>query len=429
MTIIGQPVQQISIGVTASIPRSRFAHVRQRLLLRGFKWDPHVGDEEVLAPFAITLSAESWRFLASSARALAAETVAAEKELLGRPELWRELAVPRPLRRLLEPSAWPVPTPAASRIMRFDFHPTSTGWRVAEVNSDVPGGFTEACNLPLLMAAELGEGLYPAGDPGGAWIRSIAGAAGEKLVALVCAPGYLEDRQIVSYLKFRLEEAGSSAALVDLRSILWRDGDAYVVADGAIVPVGAIVRFYQAEWLAELPRSSNWRMLFAGGKTPVTNDAGAVFTESKGFPLVWDRLRTRMPMWRELLPETRPVEQADWKRDERWLVKEKYSNNGDSVFFRAMADAPTLRRVERDIWWRPSHWIAQRRFDPIPLDTPIGRCFPCIGVYVVDAEPAGIYARLSRGLITDYSAIDVAALIDRSLDSSLDLFLDSGASQ
>jgi hypothetical protein len=36
---------------------------------------------------------------------------------------------------------------------------------------------------------------------------------------------------------------------------------------------------------------------------------------------------------------------------------------------------------------------------------------PCIGVYVIDGEVAGAYGRLSRGLVTDYSARDAAILI------------------
>jgi hypothetical protein len=44
-----------------------------------------------------------------------------------------------------------VPTPAAARVLRFDFHWTDQGWKISEVNSDVPGGYCEASDLPRLM--------------------------------------------------------------------------------------------------------------------------------------------------------------------------------------------------------------------------------------------------------------------------------------
>ena len=33
------------------------------------------------------------------------------------------------------------PTPAMARVVRFDFHPTSEGWKISEANADVPGGY------------------------------------------------------------------------------------------------------------------------------------------------------------------------------------------------------------------------------------------------------------------------------------------------
>jgi len=36
--------------------------------------------------------------------------------------------------------------------MRFDFHWTTEGFRISEVNADVPGGFSESSAFPALMA-------------------------------------------------------------------------------------------------------------------------------------------------------------------------------------------------------------------------------------------------------------------------------------
>ena len=39
--------------------------------------------------------------------------------------------------------------------MRFDFHFTRDGWRISEVNSDVPGGLNESSGFERLMANTL----------------------------------------------------------------------------------------------------------------------------------------------------------------------------------------------------------------------------------------------------------------------------------
>ena len=59
----------------------------------------------------------------------------------------------------------------------------------------------------------------------------------------------------------------------------------------------------------------------------------------------------------------------------------------------------------------PQGWVAQREFDVVPLDTPLGALTHCLGVYVVDGRAAGAYLRLSPAQFVDSSAIDAALLI------------------
>src|SRR5690242_548564 len=116
-----------------------FEAIRRRMALEGCKWDPQVGDVATIADHALLLARSTFRQLERMASALARETLAAEEELVKRPELFRLLGVPAPLRRCW--SLPPTPPPREHRLMRFDFHPTPDGWRVSEVNSDVPGGY------------------------------------------------------------------------------------------------------------------------------------------------------------------------------------------------------------------------------------------------------------------------------------------------
>jgi len=49
--------------------------------------------------------------------------------------------------------------------------------------------------------------------------------------------------------------------------------------------------------------------------------------------------------------------------------------------------------------------------EPVAVDSPIGPVYACIGVYTIAGRACGIYGRLSRTPVVDYSAIDVAVLL------------------
>lgn len=382
--------------------------IRRTLELHHQKWDTQVGDVSGLARAPLLIKRAAWQELAGLAQALFAETLALEEELRGRPELMRELGVPAALRELL--GAEKPLTPAAARSMRFDFHPTADGWRVSEVNSDVPGGYSEASHFTRLVAAEL-PGLETPGDPTASLVEALARAADGRPVALICAPGFLEDQQVVSHLAASLRARGAPAALASLDQLTWRGGRAHLdLASRSSREVGAIFRFFQAEWLTSLPAES-WRGLFVEAVTPVVNPAVAALSESKRLPLVWERLGAKIPTWRRLLPETRELGAAPWASSDDWLIKSAYSNNGDTVSIRAALSAGEWRRRQWQARSRPRAWLAQRRFDVLPLKDAEGALSPCVGVYVVNGKAAGAYTRVTRGSHVDFAAQDAALLI------------------
>lgn len=181
------------------------AQIRRAVMLQGFKWDAQVGNVNTLAPFALILPAQTWRQLTYLSECLTQEMLQAEAELPERPDLWQALGLPRSLRQaMFQPAPW---TPAAARVIRFDFHPTPDGWRISEANSDVPGGYTEASNLCKWMAEKL-PGTMPAGDPAGTLMDALANqmpSGGQ--IAFLSAPGYLEDQQITAYLARLAQQA------------------------------------------------------------------------------------------------------------------------------------------------------------------------------------------------------------------------------
>ncbi|HWD92775.1 MAG TPA: glutathionylspermidine synthase family protein [Verrucomicrobiae bacterium] len=401
-----------AFGLRTELPigLKEFSALRRRALLEGCKWDPQVGDISTLATFPLVMNAGVWKRLAFQAERLSAEAVAAENEISQRPELLGNLGLPRALRRVLT-SREPL-TPAPCRVMRFDFHPTVEGWRVSEVNSDVPGGFSEASHFTALMAEHF-PGLRPAGNPAGAWSRAIATAIGiDGVCALLSAPGFMEDHQVNAFLASQLRKQGCHAFLAKPEQILWRNGTAHLNTEWHRGPLNGVIRFYQAEWLSRLPPRCEWKYFFRGGKTPVLNPALSVISESKRFPLTWQALAVKLPVWRELLPRTCDPRDVPWESDERWLLKTALCNNGDTVCIRELMKPSDWFRTRLAVRIFPGQWLAQGRFESVPVPTPAGPRHVCVGVYTVNGAAAGAYARLSEKTVIDFSATDVALLID-----------------
>lgn len=385
-----------------------FRQVRRRMILDGCKWDPQVGDVETLAPFPILMKTAEWETIAGLAESLSAEAVAAEAEICQRPQLLRQLGFPSKLAAILFDSVPFAPSPG--RVMRFDFHYTTDGWRISEVNSDVPGGFGEGSLFPELMAEHY-PGSTTAGDPAAVWCEALTQSCGPQArIVLLSAPGYMEDFQVTSFLASRMREAGCNAHLAKPDQIEWRDGYAWLQSGDVQLRIDAIIKFYQAEWLSRLPHES-WRLFFRGGRTPVANPALAAISESKRFPLVWDKLSTPLPTWRELLPETRSLRDAPWAKDDGWILKTAMCNNGDTVRARDLVSAREWQWTRFDAALRPSGWVAQRRFESLPVATPAGPRHACIGLFTVNGKAAGSYTRLASRPVIDFAAADAALLL------------------
>lgn len=393
----------------AALEREEFFAVRKRAVLEGCKWDPQVGDVGTLANFPLLMSRERYERLAAWAEELSAETFAAEQEVvLEKPLLLKHLGLPWAVRRALTGRA-PLARPAA-RMIRFDFHYTRDGWRISEANTDVPGGLTEATFYTKEMAGHFPAAEAP-GQPALDWADAVASHG--RFVVLLAATGYMEDLQIMAYLGKLLRERGCATCLGNPRQLIWRDREAFFDFNGK--RVDALVRFYQGEWLARLPGRCAWQNFFRGAKTPIANPGVAVISESKRFPLIWPQLETKLNAWRRLLPETRDPREVNWSKDDSWVLKTSMCNTGDEVVLRPMANERQWKRIAREVRWVPGRWVAQRRFETQPVDTPVGRMFPCVGVYTLNGRACGAYARLSKTPVVNYSAMDVALLIGNEL--------------
>ena len=396
-----RPVEPLPPAVARSI--------RRRAIFDCCKWDPQVEDVATIADLPIVLMRSEWLALVAAAETLASEVASAERELRDRPDLHDTLGLPRTIRRALRRPRTMVET--GTRFIRFDFHLTEDGWRISEANTDVPGGLNEASGLPLIIAPHV-PGTKAAGDVAGAYADALlAPFSGPAHVALVHATAYADDRQVMTYLAERLEERGARVSLVSPAHLRWRDGRASLETAWTSGPVDAVARFYPSEWMDNLPRASGWPAFFEGTLTPVSNPATALLTQSKRFPLTWDRLKTPMRLWRIFLPETRDPRDVRWRDSGEWVLKPALGRVGEDVGIAGVTPAAEWTRIARDVRRHPSHWVAQRRFVATPLRVGETARYPSIGVYTVNTRVVGAYGRIAERPLIDARARDAAVLI------------------
>lgn len=394
---------------TGPVDPAEHARLRRRAIFECCKWDPQVEDVSTVAPFPLMLRRDAWQEIARLSETLAAEAIAAEEELARRPELHRDLGLPFSVRRALRHGN---PPPGIARVLRFDFHWTTEGWRISEANTDVPGGFNEGSGFARLLAPSF-PGSEPAGDPAGRLADAVASATPPGgAVALVHATAYTDDRQVMVYLERELATRGRRALLAAPDHLRWRDGRAWVRSEWFEGELDAVVRFFPAEWLPNLPRSCGWKHFFHAGRTPVSNPATALLTQSKRFPLVWDRLETPLPAWRSLLPETVDPRDSGWKRGAGWVLKPSLGRVGDGIGLVGATPEKEWKQIRREVRWSPRWWAAQRKFTAVPMQVAGEEIYPCVGVYTIDGRAAGAYGRVAKMPIINHLAQDVAVLVE-----------------
>ena len=137
----------------------------------------------------------------------------------------------------------------------------------------------------------------------------------------------------------------------------------------------------------------------------------AIVLQSKRFPLAWDELNADLTMWRKLLPVSAcPSEIGNLARDDL-VLKPAFGRVGEDVAIRGVTVMPQYNEILRSVRKRETQWIAQQRFDVIPVPTANGDEFPCIGVYTVNGKMAGLYGRSAPTALINQDAQDVPVLI------------------
>ena len=201
-----------------------------------------------------------------------------------------------------------------------------------------------------------------------------------------------------------------SVSLLNLRQIRILAAVTFACAliGSDLVRLSAVFRFLPADWLPRLERASEWQRIFQPGPTLWVNPGSTILTQSKRFPLVWPELHARLATWKSLLPETRSPRRAF---GEHWVLKPALAHEGYRVGMPGITDERDYLRIRLESRLMASRWVAQRRFHAAAIATPDGPRFPCVGSYVVNGRPAGLYGRLAVKPVIDDKAQDVVVLV------------------
>ena len=385
--------------------------LRSKVIFDACKWDVQSEDHSVLAAFPLLIESETAEFLQRTAELLSQEAISAEREIIRQPNLLRRLGLTRKIRRALRENENAESSPQDLRVMRFDFHFTSQGWRISEVNADVPGGLIEASDWNSIFADAL-SGVSAPTNTSEMYARAIADATGAGgSVALVHATAYSDDRQVMQHLSRYLNKKGIAASLVSPAHIHWVDGLAEIRSAYASGRPRILVRFFPAEWLPNLPNRNSWKPYFSGSKTALSNPGSAIVLQTKRFPLVWDELRSDLPTWRALLPRTREARYIKSMLDDYSILKPALGRVGEGIGMPGITPANEIAEIFWSARQNPSEWVAQERFVAVPIATEKCALYPCLGVFTVGGKAAGFYGRVAERPIINQNAQDAAVLI------------------
>ena len=299
---------------------------------------------------------------------------------------------------------------ACARLMRFDFHFTPDGWRISEVNSDVPGGIERIFRFRAVDGRALPAMAYDRRSRGRLCSTHCGRGAGRRTSRPRSRHGVHRRSPDDAGHCARARGMRTSRASGEprARAMAWRPG----MAGGELVAgVARSTRpLLPAEWMPALPSHTGWAHWFRGSRTPLSNPATAILTQHKRFPLVWDHLRTPLPTWRALLPETRSPRAVRWSGSDEWVLKPGSGRAGDGIGVVGLTAPREMSRIARQARWWPRGFVAQRRFEVVPVAVGGESVFPCLGVCTLDGRVIGAYGRVASHPLIDANAADAAVL-------------------
>jgi glutathionylspermidine synthase len=387
---------------------------RGRLASESLEHDIPPADYYPPASFPLLLDRNEWLSLARTAEKLTAEVLAAERELIGRIDLHARLGLPASIRQVFAKWGPDSVPPGVARYMRFDFHLTQEGWRISEVNADIANGFNVGSLFTELMAPYYLQCSRPP-DPARALAKAVLRAVGAgALVAVVRRTARARDCES-KYLASEVRKQGMQAVIVSPGDLLWRSNGVPIIRGAGNRAPDLLIPLLEVDWLPRLRPGSQWKRWFGRGWSMISNPGTSVLIESKRLPLVWDELETPMPTWRTaIIPETCCPSQLKSVRGGEWVLKRAFGGVGQGVAIAGITSRRAYKEAARQAKRHPHGWVAQRRFEMVPIETPRGLRHICLGIFTVDGKAAGAFARSSKTALIGLETEDAVVLLRKS---------------
>lgn len=391
------------------IPDNKYSEYRYEVIFKAYKWDPQVEDNNTVSQYVAVLDQDTANKLEEMAEKLSQETMAMEEALLKNLKLTKKLGYPHKIKKTL-PNLANYKRENNVRLMRFDFHPTTNGWNISEVNSDVPGGFAEASILPELAAR-----YFPECQTRIHFGNTLFSAFQKKIVpsgtvAMVHATSYTDDRQELQYISDYFNEHNLKTIFAAPDHLKWVDHKPVSIINNENIPIDGIFRFFPLEWLCNLPRKTKWQGYY-DCQVPSCNHPIAIFAQSKRLPLIWEQLRVNIPTWKQLLPPTIDPKMVKVTPGD-WIYKPALGRVGEGISIKSAISEKELKKIEKAAHKEPKNWVAQQMFYSKPITASDNQTFHlCIGVFTVDGKRAGFYGRISPYARIDANAKDIPILV------------------
>lgn len=391
------------------IPDDKYSEYRYDVIFKGYKWDPQVEDHNTISKYVVVIDEDTANELEEMAEKLSLETMLMEEALINNLQLTRKLGFPRKIKKAL-PKLESYKRDNNIRLMRFDFHPTTTGWKVSEVNSDVPGGFAEASILPELAVKYIPDykvRIHFAYKLLEAFKNKVKPSS---TIAMIHATSYSDDRQVMQYISDYFNQYHINTIFAAPDHLKWVDKKPLCIINNESTPVDAIIRFFPLEWLCNLPRKVKWQGYYDCA-VPSCNHPISILAQTKRLPLIWDQLGVDIPMWKKLLPLTIDPKKVSLTPGD-WIYKPALGRVGEGISIKSVISNKELSKIEKAVKKEPTNWVAQQMFYSQPIETIDHELFHlCIGVFTIDGKRAGFYGRISPYARIDANAKDIPILI------------------
>ena len=392
------------------IPPQKYYDYKCDVMFNAFKWDPQVGDTVTIADNILVIEQSLATKLENMSEKLAKETTEIEEYLLNNPTHAQKLGLHKDVLLALK-EIKNYDRNKHIRLMRFDFHPTAEGFKVSEVNSDVPAGAAESSILPNIAKHFFEQGYTTGGVIEAVTDSLLSLVKPYSKVGFVYSSKYVEDKQVLVGFENALAKNNIDYAYLSPNEINWRDNKPYILQNNQEQELDAIMRYYPAEWLSNYAKY-NWKGYFTTNVTSC-NHPISLYSQSKRLPLIWDDIGLDLPTWRQLLPKT-TAPRLDNFFESDWVYKPAMSRVGDGISIREAISDKEYKDIIKQVKKKPQNWVSQKKFTSVPIVDEIGDEYHvCIGVFTVNGKSAGFYGRLSKLSRVDDKAIDVPILINK----------------